>query len=298
MQPQVDVLNAKISVRKAEQALATAEEALADSLSGADSVESSACEGDAECRRRGPGEGPRRPRRAGSRAGCHGLAAAKADVDAKKLALADAETALTCHQPGAPFDGTILQVGATAGDRISSGTAILTIADLTGLEVLASVDETTIKSITAGQSARDHLRRRSRPDAERRGRQHPAQGALQGDVMVYEVPVSLHGAQNLSLMVGMTANVNIATGEGDRALLVPTMALTRSGGMYQVQVLDSTGPDAVPQSVPVQIGLSNGTYTQITAGLNEGDRVVVKLSGSNSTASQNQSGATGSSAAA
>lgn len=293
VQPQVDLLNAKINVRKAEQALASAEEALADSLSGADSVESARAKVTLNAgivalakAREARAELDRGP-------DATDLAAAKADVDAKKLALADAEAALAATSLAAPFDGTILQVDASAGDRISSGATILTIADLTGLEVLASVDETTIKSITEGQAAR--ITFDAVPGQTLSGvvGSIPLQGALQSDVMVYEVPVSLQGAQNLSLMVGMTANVSIATGEAAGALLVPTMALTRSGGMYQVQVLDSTSPDAVPQSVPVQIGLSNGTYTQITAGLNEGDRVVVKLSGSNSTASQNQSGGGG-----
>ncbi len=106
----------------------------------------------------------------------------------------------------------------------------------------------------------------------------PLQGTLQGDVMVYEVPVSLEGADKLPLLVGMTANVAISTGDVENALLVPTMALTKSNGMVQVMVADPANPEAEPQAVPVQTGLSNGTYTQITAGLNEGDQVVVQLS--------------------
>lgn len=293
VQPQVDVLNAKISVHKAEQTLASAEEALTDALSGTDSVEEARAKvtlnagvvalAKAREARGELDEGP----------DATDLAAAKADVDAKKLALADAEAALAATSLVAPFDGTILQVDANAGDRISSSTTILTIADLTGLEVLASVDETTIKNVTEGQAAQISFDAVPGQTLSGVVGSIPLQGTLQGDVMVYEVPVSLEGAQNLSLMVGMTANVSIATGEAAGALLVPTMALTKSGGLYQVQVLDSTSPDAVPQSVPVQVGLSNGTYTQITAGLNEGDRVVVELSKSDSTTGQNQPGGGG-----
>ncbi len=47
--------------------------------------------------------------------------------------------------------------------------------------------------------------------------------------------------------------------------------------MYQVQVVDSNDATAQPVSVPVEVGLSDGTYTQITKGLNEGDRVVVQM---------------------
>jgi multidrug efflux pump subunit AcrA (membrane-fusion protein) len=61
------------------------------------------------------------------------------------------------------------------------------------------------------------------------------------------------------------------------------MALTRSNGMYQVLVADPLNPDAEPQAAPVQVGLSDGTYTQITGGLNEGDQVVVELTSGSST---------------
>jgi multidrug efflux pump subunit AcrA (membrane-fusion protein) len=109
----------------------------------------------------------------------------------------------------------------------------------------------------------------------------PLQGSLQGGIMVYEVPISLVGADELPLLVGMTANVDIATGQAENALLVPTMALQTVNGMYQVLV-PSSDPEGDPVSVPVEVGLSNGTYTEIVRGLNPGDQVVVQLSASDS----------------
>ena len=109
----------------------------------------------------------------------------------------------------------------------------------------------------------------------------PLQGTLQGGIMVYEAPISLEGADKLSLLVGMTANVDIATGQAENALLVPTMALQTINGMYQVLVPNSD-PAGDPVAVPVEVGLSNGAYTQIVKGLNLGDQVVVQLSSTNS----------------
>jgi RND family efflux transporter MFP subunit len=216
------------------------------------------------------------------------LAAAQAEVDQKKLALSDAEAALAATRLTAPFDGTILEVHVTVGDTVASGKTILTLANLQELQVVASVDETTVRSVSAGQKAQvtfDAL-----PGVIVTGAvgEIPLQGTLQGDVMIYEVPVSLEGAQNLGARVGMTADVAIATGEAANALLVPTMALFKSNGMHQVLVADPAQPDADAQAAPVQTGLSNGTYTQITAGLNEGDQVVVEMSGSTEN-SQNRS---------
>ena len=111
------------------------------------------------------------------------------------------------------------------------------------------------------------------------------QGTLQGDVMTYSVPVSLTGAEKLTLLVGMTANVEIQVGTATNALLVPTMALTQSNNRYQVLVPNTTDPDGSPEAAPVEIGLSNGTYTVVTKGLNVGDKVLVQLDTSSSSSS-------------
>jgi hypothetical protein len=53
--------------------------------------------------------------------------------------------------------------------------------------------------------------------------------------------------------------------------------LQKVNGLYEVLVAESDDPAAQAVSVPVEVGLSDGTYTQITKGLNEGDRVVVQM---------------------
>jgi RND family efflux transporter MFP subunit len=218
------------------------------------------------------------------------LAAAQADVDKKRLAVADAEVALAGTRLTAPFDGTILQTYAAPGDLIGATSKIVTIANLQQLQVLASVDETTIKKVVEGQSAQitfDAL-----PGQTLRGQvgEIPLQGTLQGGVMVYAVPVSLTGAEKLPLLVGMTANVKIQTctersrsiGQAQNALLVPAMAVQRGSSGYQV-LIPSSDPAGEPVAVPVEVGLSDGTYTQIVRGLNLGDKVVVQMSASSQT---------------
>lgn len=270
--------SAEASIKAAEVTLAGAREDLADAKAGGDALELAKARLNVRTAEVAMAAAQETRTRLDEGADATELANARADVQKKKLALADAGAALAGTSLTAPFDGTILQVQVRQGALISANTAILTIADLDQLEVIASVDETSIKSVAAGQVAQvtfDAL-----PGQALRGVAGaiPLQGTLQGDVMVYEVPIALEGAEDLPLLVGMTANVAILTGEAANALLVPTMALTKLGGMVQVQVADPANPSASPQSVPVQVGLSNGTYTQITAGLNEGDQVVFQVS--------------------
>ncbi len=205
------------------------------------------------------------------------LAAAQAEVDKKRLAVADAEAALAGTTLVAPFAGTVLQAPVAVGDTVTANTRIATVADLTRLQVLAAVDETVVRRVAAGQAAVVTFDALPGRTLQGEVSSVPLQGALQGGVTVYEVPIALHGVEGLPLLVGMTANVAIQTGTVENALLVPTMALVRSGGMYQVRVPNTLHPAGGVELAPVEVGLSDGTHTQVLRGLNEGDQVIVEL---------------------
>ena len=210
------------------------------------------------------------------------LASAQADVDKKRLAVADAEAALAGTKLMAPFDGTVLQTNVAVGDVVAANTSILTLANLNNLQVLAAVDETTIRRVSAGQPAQVTFDAAPGQTLQGQVGEVPLQGTLQGGVMVYEVPISLVGAEKLPLLVGMTANVKIAVGQAENALLVPAMALQKANGMYQVLVPNTADPAGQPEAVPVEVGLSDGSYTQIVRGLNDGDKVLVEMAAAQS----------------
>jgi HlyD family secretion protein len=241
---ELELAQAELAVHKAEVALEAAQENRAELEVGADATE---------------------------------VAAAQAAVDRQRLAVADAEVALAGTQLVAPFDGTILDVYVSADDPVGASTAIVTLANLQSFQVVVSVDETTIRQVGTGQDA--VISFDAYPDQTFTGQvlSVPLYGALQGGVTVYDVPVSLVGAEDLNLLVGMTANVEIQVGQATDALLVPTMALQKANGGYQVLVPNTVDPAGEPETVPVQVGLSDGTYTQILKGLNAGDQVLVEL---------------------
>lgn len=248
---------ARLTVQSAEVALATAKSNKADLVAGADAVT---------------------------------LAAAKADVDKKRLSLADAQTALAATKLTAPFAGKALQTNATVGNVIGASTKILTMADLATLQVSASVDETTIKKLTQGQPATVTFDALAGTTITGTVGEIPLQGTLQNSVMVYQVPVTLPGADKLPLLVGMTANVRIQSGSAQNALLVPATAITRSSSGYTVMKVGADGTAASATSAQVEIGISSGTYTQITKGLSIGDKVVVKSTATTTTQNQQRGG--------
>ena len=289
---QVSALQAQMTLRRSQQALADAQEALAEAQAGGDKLALAQAElavHQAEVALQAAQEA-RTDLDTGADA--TKIAAAQAAVDKKRLTLAEAEAALAGAQLLAPFDGTILQTNVNVGDQVTANITILTLANLKTLQVVASVDETTIRQISAGQDA--SITFDAFPGQSFQGKvlSVPLQGSLQGGVMVYAVPVSLTGADNLALLVGMTANVEIQVGQATDALLVPTLALSKANGLYQVLVPNTTDPNGDPVAVPVEVGLSDGAYTQITKGLNPGDQVVVQIASTSSSSSSFPGGST------
>lgn len=277
LQQQADMLTARSNVRKAQQTLADAEKALTDARAGGNKLDLTKAQlavhqaqvaiDSAESDRFTLNEGP----------DASDLAAAQADVDKKRLAVADAEAALAGTELKAPFDGTVLETNVRAGDEITSNTDILTLADLTQLQVFALVDETTIRRVKQGQAAQISFDAFPGQTFEGKVLSVPLQGELQNDVMVYQVPLSIEGLSELPVRVGMTANVGIETAQASNALLVPSIALQRQRGGYQVLLVNPSDPDGDPVPTSVEVGLSDGNFTQIVQGLAEGDRVVVEI---------------------
>lgn len=69
---------------------------------------------------------------------------------------------------------------------------------------------------------------------------------------------------------GLPAQVGLAAGRVEDALLLPMSAVLGSAQRGQVALLDAQGD---PSTVEVELGISDGVNIQIVSGLEEGDRV-------------------------
>ncbi len=199
---------------------------------------------------------------------------ARSERDAARATLEDARGRLESATMVAPFSGTVTAVGVKAGDLVSSGTNVVTLADLTKLEVVATVDETEISQVKVGQTASITFDAVSGARFTGRVVQVPLVGQLVQNVVSYDVVLSMEGTGGGALLPGMTANVTIIVGQKQNVLLLPVLAIAQED-TGDVVTLEDTG-----ETTPVEVGLSNGTYVEIVRGLNEGDRVVVAYSAS------------------
>jgi RND family efflux transporter MFP subunit len=198
---------------------------------------------------------------------------AQAKVVSAQSTLETAQAALEAATMTAPFDGTVISVGAEVGDLVSSNTIVLTLADLSALRVRAIVDETDISQVEVGQEV--EITFDAFPGRQFRGQvlQVPYQGTLTQNIVTYEVPISLEGGEGVALKPGMTANLRIVVARRENVLLIPAMAVQQGEEGNVVMVQDS------PQRLTatrVEVGFSDGVYVEVVRGLNEGDQVVIE----------------------
>ena len=118
-----------------------------------------------------------------------GVASAKAGVAVAEANARNAQVAVDYTHIRAPFDGIILSKSANVGDMVTpfssaadSKGAVVTMADMSTLEVEADVSESSLSKISRRPAGRDHARRAARRAFSRHGVAHRADGrSRQGD---------------------------------------------------------------------------------------------------------------------
>jgi HlyD family secretion protein len=238
-----------------------------------------------------------------------GVSQARAGVDESQDRLS--KTIFT-----APMDGKVTRLNVEEGETVIIGTMnnpgslVLTISDLSVIEVVVKVDETEVSEITLGDSA--SIRIDAFPDVEFAGhvteignsainpptqQQTTQQAAIDFEVVLTLLP------SEAPLRPDLSATADIVIESRDDVVAVPIIALTvrdRSeleGGDTPTDAADAEGPpptaDAAGDAgaandvegvflvsersvrfVPVVIGIAGREYFEVLSGLAEGDTVV------------------------
>ena len=182
----------------------------------------------------------------------------------------------------APMDGVILSRDVEIGDAVSSilvlgstATLVMTEGDTTEVYVQGKVDEADIAHVYMGQPAR--IKVESFRDRLFYGKvtKIAPMGVEKDNVTTFEVRVSINNPGG-ELKANMTANAEIMLDEHKGVLTVPENAVIYDNQKNAfVQVPDKGQKDGW-RKIPVKVGLSNGSLTEIVSGLKEGDQVVLQ----------------------
>jgi HlyD family secretion protein len=210
------------------------------------------------------------------------LKQAQAQVLQSQASLKQLEEQLGYTTIVAPMDGVVLSRDVEMGDAVSSilvlgstATLIFTEGDTNEVYVQGKVDEADIAHVYMGQPAR--IKVESFRDRIFNGKvtKIAPLGVEKDNVTTFEVRVSIDNPGG-ELKANMTANAEILLDEHKNVLSVPENAVIYDNQKNaSVQIPDKGQKDGV-RKIPVKVGLSDGSKTEIVSGLKEGDQVVLQ----------------------
>ena len=210
------------------------------------------------------------------------LKQAQAQVMQSKASLKQLEEQLSYTTIVAPMDGMMLSRDVEIGDAVSSililgstATLVMTEGNINQVYVQGKVDEADIAHVFMAQAARIKVESfRDRLFTGKVTRIAPL-GVEKDNVTTFEVRVSIDNPGG-ELKANMTANAEILLEEHHGVLTVPENAVIYDNQKSaSVEIPDSKQKEG-KRKVPVKVGLSNGSVTEIANGLNEGDQVVLQ----------------------
>ena len=170
----------------------------------------------------------------------------------------------------APCAGTVTAVNVVQGGMASAQPAVV-IAEDSRVKINASVSEDVFAGLHTGDSAGVQISVLS--DEVKSAKIVSLPAAANQQTNLYDVSVSVPSGTEPA--IGAFATVIFYTDRRENTLSVPTdCVLTGNDNERYLFTVDESGTTAA--RVTVETGLVGKTNTEITSGLNEGDRVVVK----------------------
>lgn len=206
----------------------------------------------------------------------------QASVDKAQLNLEEARSNLEDAVLVAPTDGVVVVVNIEVGERVLADDteAAVTIANTSTYLLKMEVDELDISQVRQGQPATvvldafgDQAFEGTVTDIS------PSPTTTSSDsIVTYEVTISLvTGSQNANFLSGMTANATIETRRLEDVLVVPNRAIqTERAGRTSITYVEKLDGQGNVMRVEIALGLRSGGMTEVTAGLEEGDPIIIR----------------------
>jgi RND family efflux transporter MFP subunit len=195
-----------------------------------------------------------------------GLDAARGNRDAAAAALEISRKALADTVLRAPMAGLVAERFAQQGEKLPVDGRVLSIVDLSSLEVEAPIPADDIAQVSIGNAAEFAIEGGTRRFTGKVVRINPATVAGSRSIFVY-VRID---QPDPSLRAGVFVNGRLLLARGAPVLALPVTAVREDGGAARVLAV----VDGKLAQVPVQLGARSGDAAEIKSGLPAGVQVV------------------------
>lgn len=207
------------------------------------------------------------------------IRAAELTLQSAKVSLQEANRELGNAQLTSPIAGTILEKFVSEGDTVigtnngfGEGTTLITLADLSNVQIRTSVDEVDIGRVRIGQGS--DVTVDSYPGEIFKGTVtniYP-QGIPEAGVTSFVVIVDVPNEEG-KLLANMTATVNITAQTVENVVLVPFESIRSDKQGNPIVFIP--GEEFAPEERPVKLGATDFLQVEILEGINAGEQVMV-----------------------
>ncbi len=159
----------------------------------------------------------------------------------------------------------------SASTAVGAMETVLSICPGTAMTVSISVDETDILSLAVGQTASVSVDALGDEIIQGTVTEIDTTATSSGGVTVYTVTTSF--AKTEQMLSGMSASISIQIDGVEDALLIPSDALSQTSATSYVYTSYDAEIGSLGGLTEVTTGLDNGSYVEITGGLEEGATV-------------------------
>lgn len=196
----------------------------------------------------------------------------QAALSAANHALATANQALNEAIITAPISGVVAQVNISVGHAPSAATSTsgdIVLESPNSFEVSGEISDTQIAEVSLNQQAFVTPSGQTKPLSAKVSQITPMATITQG---VATFPVNVLITQSSpDLFSGASAQVEIIVKQVSDVLTIPTSAIHTLGSLNFVNVLQN----GVSVRKLITVGATSGVLTEVTSGLNPGDRVIL-----------------------
>ena len=170
-----------------------------------------------------------------------------------------------------PIDGTVTQLYVEVLDRVSKTTVLVVVADRENLYTRVSVDEVDVGGVEVGQLV--EITADPFPDVVFSGTvEKIAQEArIVENIATYDTLIKFTSQEKDLLRLGMQVDSEIIIARAEGVLRVPNTAISEVRGRQYVEVMT----DGETGRQRFTGGITDGSYTEVTDGLDEGALVVI-----------------------
>jgi HlyD family secretion protein len=175
--------------------------------------------------------------------------------------------------------GTVLSRAVNVGDPVvpltsyQPGTELAAVADMGDLIFKGTVDEIDVGKIEVGMPCRIKVGALPEDIVTGRLSRIAPQAQKNEGATLFDVEIELDPDQQVTLRAGYSANADVVIREKNDIVLLPERLVLFEDEKTFVEI-PGTGPEAEPEKIEVELGLSDGLNVEIVSGVTAGDQVV------------------------